>query len=756
MSADLRETDTADATYAKLIALIGDDADAHAIAERVGQAIGLAGGESSLEEMRWAIRALLERLAATRPVVFVLDDLQWAEPTFLDVVEHVADLARDAPILLACMARPELLDDHPAWAGGKLNATSILLEPLNAEECGTLVANLLADDAVDPVVRARIAAAAEGHPLYAEEITGLLVDDGRLVLKDGRWTPTGDLGDLPIPPTISALLAARLDRLPAVERRLIEIGSIMGQVFYPVAVRTLAAEAPHAIDVGLTALVRKQFVRPERSDLSVTDALGFRHLLIRDAAYGSIAKATRADLHERFADWLDGTAGSLGERDEIVGYHLEQGYRYRAELGPIDEGAQALAERAAERLAAAGRQALARRDVSASVNLLTRAVELLPPGDLRRPELLSDLGLALSRWDLAPADEVLAQAIEGARAMGNPQLEALAGVRRLFVRLMLDPDVEQEASLREAERYAELFDGWSDDLGVAEALTLVGTIRFWAGRCALAEEVLDRATAHARRAGSRPQEGEIARLLALVISQGPTPVVEAISRLKALLDGGLTDRKMEVAVDAKRAELEAMMGRFELARELVARATALAQEFGDQISLSRALLDSARVEMLADSPAAAEREARKGYEILDRMKSTGNLASAAPHLGDFLYAQGRYDEAQQLSELGERITIEGDVDAEVRWRQLRAKTLARRGHHDEAEALAREAVRIVAPTDYLDLHADAFFALAEVCGWRAGDPEAAEALRDALAMCRRKGNLVGVGRAESLLAALGS
>jgi tetratricopeptide (TPR) repeat protein len=270
----------------------------------------------------------------------------------------------------------------------------------------------------------------------------------------------------------------------------------------------------------------------------------------------------------------------------------------------------------------------------------------------------------------------------------------------------------------------------------------------------MAEEVLDRAAAHARRAGSRPQEGQIARLLALVISQGPTPVVEAIGRLQALLEGGVSDRKMEVAVDAKRAELEAMLGRFELARELVARATAVAHEFGDQISLSRTLLDSARVEMLADSPERAERDARAGYEILDRIKSTGNLASAAPLLGDFLYTQGRYEEAEKLSEFSERITVEGDVDAEVRWRQLRAKTLARRGRYDEAEPLVREAVRIVAPTDYLDLHADALFALAEVMQLAGRSSDAAEALGDALEVCRRKGNLVGAGRAESLLAAL--
>jgi class 3 adenylate cyclase/tetratricopeptide (TPR) repeat protein len=753
--ADLNEADSPDDARRKIALLSGDGDDAAMIAERVGQAIGIPGSEGAPEEILWAVRALLERLAAERPVVFMIDDLQWAEPTFLELVEHIADLARDAPILLACMARPELLDDHPAWAGGKLNATSILLEPLGAEECATLVANLLADDAVDQAVRARIAEAAEGHPLYAEEITGLMVDEGRLVLKDGRWTSAGDLSDLPVPPTISALLAARLDRLPALERRVIEIASVMGQLFYPAAVRALSDDGSDAVDAGLASLARKQFVRAERSDMPATHALGFRHLLIRDAAYGSIPKATRADLHERLVDWLDRTMGSLGERDEIVGYHLEQAHQYRTELGPTDERTQALAGQAAERLAAAGRQALSRRDISATVNLLSRAAELLPPEDPLRLELLSDLGLALSRSDLPRADDVLSEAIEGARAVEDRRLEALAGVRRVFVRIMLDPEAVQQASLDEAERYAELFDGWSDDLGIAEALTLAGTIRFWAGRCALAEEDLERANAHARRAGSRTQEGDITRLLTLVISQGPEPVMEGLRRLQAMLEGG-PDRKVEVAVASKRAELEAMLGRFGPARELIARAKSLARELGDQITLSRALSDSARVEMLAASPAAAERDARASYEILDRMGNVGNLASTAPHLGDILYAQGHYDEAHQLSELTERITIEGDVDAEVRWRWLRAKTLARRGRYEEAEARAMEAVRIVARTDYLDLHADALEALAEVLRLAARRSDAAAALRDALELRRRKGNVVGATRAERSLADLGS
>jgi tetratricopeptide (TPR) repeat protein len=252
------------------------------------------------------------------------------------------------------------------------------------------------------------------------------------------------------------------------------------------------------------------------------------------------------------------------------------------------------------------------------------------------------------------------------------------------------------------------------------------------------------------------QEGEIARLLTLVISQGPEPVVDGLRRLQAILEDGPADRKLEVAVASKRGELEAMLGRFEPARELVTRATSLAREIGDQIALSRALADSARVEMLAASPAAAERDARASYEILDRMGNVGNLASLAPHLGDILYAQGRYDEAHQLSEFTERITVKGDVDAEVRWRWVRAKTLARRGRYDEAEAFAMEAVRIAARTDYLDLHADALESQAEVLRLAGRRPDAAAALKESLELRRRKGNLVGAARAESSLAELGS
>ena len=399
------------------------------------------------------------------------------------------------------MARPELLDEHPGWAGGKLNATSILIEPLGPEECGTLVANLLADDTVDHAVRTRIAEAAEGHPLYAEEITGLLVDEGRLVLKDGRWVATTDLSDVPVPPTISALLSARLDKLPTDERRLIEIASVMGQVFYASAVRAMAGGDPDEVGSGITSLVRKQFVRPERSDIPETEALAFRHLLMRDAAYDGISKATRADLHERFAGWLDAAAGSLGEQDEIVGYHLEQAYRYRVELGAAGERERQLADAAGRRLAAAGELAFARSDYAASVNLLSRASSLLDPDDRLRLDILLDLGAALTEaGEMQGARATFNEAIERAVAIGDEHMRMNAIVKRWLTLW----EGEEGRAARDAEQALVVFGEAGDERGLSRARQLVAEVHFDRGELAKAARELEPALVHARiRGGHR-------------------------------------------------------------------------------------------------------------------------------------------------------------------------------------------------------------------------------------------------------------
>ncbi|HXF72859.1 MAG TPA: adenylate/guanylate cyclase domain-containing protein, partial [Actinomycetota bacterium] len=381
----------------KVCEVVAGEDHGELICARLGHLLGLAEGEAVPEETFWAIRRFLEALARERPLVLVLDDVQWGEAAFLDLVEHVADWTRDAPILLVCLARPELVDVRPRWGGGKLNATSILLEPLPHDQCERLVANLLGAEEVAREVRDRVLSSAEGNPLFVEQMVQVLIDDGLLARRDGRWAPVGDLSSVPVPPTIHALLQARLDRLSADERAAIQRASVVGRDFFRGAVVAMSPEPERsAVGAALMSLVRKDLIRPDRSTLPGEDAFRFRHLLIRDAAYEGIPKEVRAELHERFAGWLTRVAGGrVEEQEEILGYHLEQASRYRRELGPVDEAGRELGRRAARHLASAARRAFARGDAGAAANLLARAVDLLGPDDPEHLRLLPEVGHAL-------------------------------------------------------------------------------------------------------------------------------------------------------------------------------------------------------------------------------------------------------------------------------------------------------------------------------------------------------------------------
>src|SRR5581483_7507749 len=300
---------------------------------RAAGAIASLLGESeepaTADEIAWAFRKLLEESA---PIVCVFDDLHWAEPTFLDLVDHIADWSRDAPILLLCIARPEFLDRRATWAGGKLNATTVLLEPPDAEETDELIERLLGDSVLAEPVRVRIRQAAEGNPLFVEQMLAMVAESPN--------------GDVVVPPTIQALLAPRLDQLDASERGVLERGAVEGKIFHRGGVEALSPDE-HDVPTKLMALVRKELVRPDQTQLPGDDAFRFRHLLIRDAAYDGLPKSARAELHERFAEWLEAHGAELIELDEILGYHLEQAHRYRVELGVEDPETASLARRAA-------------------------------------------------------------------------------------------------------------------------------------------------------------------------------------------------------------------------------------------------------------------------------------------------------------------------------------------------------------------------------------------------------------------------
>ncbi len=739
--ADLHEADAPEAARAKLAALAGSGGNAGRIAELVGHAIGIAGSETAPEETFWAFRTLLENLAGDRPLVFAIDDLQWAEPKFLELIEHVADFARDAPILLACMARPEFLDEQSGWAGGKLNATSILIEPLGREECGTLVANLLADDSMDEAVRTRIAEAAQGHPLYAEEMTGLLVDEGRLVRKEGRWVATGDLSDVPVPPTISALLAARLDKLPVKERRLLDIASVMGQIFYPAAVRALAGGSD-SVDPGLETLARQQVIRRERSDLPETEALAFRHLLIRDAAYDAVPKATRAELHEGFADWLEGAGGSLGEQDEIVGYHLEQAYRYRVELGSAGQRERQLADAAGGHLASAGEQASARGDHHASINLLSRASALLASDDPLRLSLLPDLGSSLV-WagDPDAARAVLDEAVERAAAVGDERSRMHALVLR---RLLLEEGDATEAR-REAERALAVFEAAGDERGLSRAWRLVSEL----GRedMLVDEEALERALVHARNAEDVGEQIGIYWQVGFNIARGPTPVEEGIRRCQDILVETEGNRTLSAEMFHALGHLMARRGAFDEALSFASRCRDINRENGAMWAYWVRAEIPWDIKMLAGEPEEALEVLIEGYEHTDEMGAPLLIESA--WLAQSLYAVGRFDEAEQRA----RVAVDAVDDDWARYTGMgvQARVLAQRGRLEEAEQMAREAVTHFEGTKLSIERTTVLMDLAEVLRLARRPREAVSTVNSALELFEQKGDVVSAAYAGRLI-----
>jgi predicted ATPase len=259
--------------------------------------------------------------------VALFEDLHWAEPAFLNLLEHVAAFSRGAPLLILGTARPELFESHPSWGGGSLDATSILLDPLSAQESLELVDNLLGVSDLPVVVRDHITRSAEGNPLFVEELLAMLVDRDILRRQHGRWT-TGELPTLAVPPTIEALIAARIDRLPDDERLVLELASVEGPAFdADLLAQLIPEDRPLDVDAQLVGLIRKELVRPE-SD--VEHRFAFRHPLVRDTVYGSVPKQARAGLHERLAELLERSGDSAD--GELVRFHLERARRLRGEL----------------------------------------------------------------------------------------------------------------------------------------------------------------------------------------------------------------------------------------------------------------------------------------------------------------------------------------------------------------------------------------------------------------------------------------
>jgi class 3 adenylate cyclase/predicted ATPase len=699
--------------------------------------LGESDAGTSAEELAWAFRKLLEQEAQEQPLVCVLDDLHWGEPTLLDLVERVADLSRDAPIMLLCMARPELLERRPGWAGGKSNATTALLKPLDATETDQLLDAL---GGVEGELRDRIAAAAEGNPLFLEEMLALLRESGGVEVK--------------VPPTIQALLAARLDQLEPGERSVLERGAIEGRVFHRSAVQALS-DGETQLHRRLVSLVRKDLVLPDKPQLPGDEAYRFRHLLIRDAAYRSLSKATRADLHERFAAWLERTAAErVREYEEIVGYHLEQAYRCRIDLGSVDEELQGLGARASQRLESAGRRALARGDLHAAIGLLERATSLCAADGVRRAVLLPELGAALiEAGRLSEAERVLGEAMLVAAEAEDECAESRVLVKQQFLHLLQVTEGGTDRAASSVERVLPIFKRHDDHLGLCSARRLEAWLYWNEASAAAAAEAWEQAAAHAGRAGDDHARAEILTWIASSLWFGPTPVVEAIRRCEEIRSEVSGHPESEALTLRHLGGLHAMDGRFDLARSLLATSNAVFEDLGLTLNAATSH-NEAVMEMLAGDPAAAEASLRSGFEALKQMGEQAFLSTTAAFLARAVFAQERDDEAEDLAQLSAKLTATGDLLTQVLWRGVQARILARRGRLEEAEALAREAVALAEQTDFLVYRGDAFVDLAHVLQDSGRRQEAAAAAAEGLHLHEQKGNLITAGKIRSDLGVL--
>ena len=746
------EGDSSDVARAKIAALLPDDA---ALADRLAAVLGVEASSGSIQETFLATRRFLETLATAAPLVVIIDDIQWAEETFLDLLQYLAAFVGGRPVYILCLARPQLLEEHPDWSevGGVIR-----LQPIDPQSSEELVANFLGDLEYSRDVASTIVLSAGGNPLFVEEMLRMLVDDGVLSREGSRWVVTGNLATAHAPETVQAVIAARLDRLPAEELRTLQYASVVGEVFWWGAVGALEDDAT-AADVGrrLQALARKDLVRPDPSTFFSEDAFRFGHLLIRDVAYEGLPKRTRADLHERFARWVaERAAERSAEFDEIIGFHLESAHRYLTEVAPRNERLETIAVAAAQRLRTAGRRSSDRGDMPAAINLLSRATTLTPLDHPDRLTLLLEYADALTysgRW--REAEEMFSQVIEEARQADAPAIEWRAKIRIVWLRMHTSQDLNHAKALALTEPAVEYFEKTGDDVGLAMSLDFMGDVRFWAGDCAAAIGYFRRAVEHAKRGGAARYEGESTHSICLALTQGLTHAKEVIAELESTLREREGDRVLLFKTQRFLAMMHAFGGEFDRARAFARQGIDMARELGMDVDLAGGnLRDAATVAQLEGDLEGAERYLREAVEILQRIGDRGHLDSVAPALALLLLkTPGREREALEVVALSDS-ALENDVDAQVLRLSAKGIALGRLGEVEEALALTRDAVAQAWSTEYALLRAESQEALADVLQSAGNFAEAAEALERAIAEHESKGNIVSAGSDRQALVEL--
>lgn len=703
-------------TYWPLVEVL-KQLDIQPSADPVGAAIALVLGESTApvttDEIAWAVRKTLEQAAGKEPLIVVFDDIQWGADSFLDLIEYVALMSTGAPILLLCMARPELLERRPGWQ------PPIHLDPLAAD----FVAQMMPPE-VEEQLRERITRAAGGNPLYITEMLAM--------------SSAG--GDVVVPPTLKALLAARLDQLELHDRRVLQCAAVEGEVFHRGAVQALSHEP--AVLPRLASLVRKELIRPGPPQLQDEDGFRFRHLLIRDTAYEALTKRERADLHESFAGWLADRGRGLVELDELIGYHLEQSWRYSSELGIQNPLVQAAALQHIRRVE---ERAMLREDYRAARQLAARALALVPAGQ-SDPMLEVDLfdALAMS-GEIDAAFTSIAAAREREVARGDRVAELSLLVEEEEWRFYATEGAVLDQHETVLDRIQPELEAAGDDLGLFGIYFARATIAISRGRADEATRVMERGLPHCERLPPHCLQYAL-RQLVIARDQGSTSSSEFIAWLE-----GWDSRRGAKMKTIRRYRALARLGYSEEARGSVLEMRRQDRERGNLNDAAHAARFIADIERLRGDLEAAEAALSEGVTLLEQLSRFSALAEVYAHYGLVLADLGRVDEAEAALGRAESRADPGALPAQILLSRCRAKVLAGRGKVPAALEAAHQAIALADETDNIHDQAEARVDLAEILAADHRPLEAARVYAEALSRFERKENLVMAARVRSRL-----
>jgi|HubBroStandDraft_1064217.scaffolds.fasta_scaffold02618_4 class 3 adenylate cyclase len=723
-----------------------DGGDAARAAKSLSSIMGASapiGTESAgIEEISWAVRYLLGQLGKKRPVIMIWEDLHWAESTLLDLIDDVVSWLTDVPVLLLCVSRTELLDIRPTWGGGKPSAMTLEIPPLSPAESAELVAEIAASEEVSAhqaeALCERVAAECEGNPLFAE-----------LMLDVCAETAPG----AKLPPTITALLTARLDQLPHDERELLEVASAIGRDFTGAALSALlaAGDAAGTSDLELLdRLVKRRIITRVR-----TGSFRFGQALMRDIAYQLSSKTRRERWHLLLADQLAHLAAdsgnySLAEDRMALACHVESASLLQRELRPGDAGLPRLAAQAAAILIGEGTTALRRRDLPSAAVLFDRGRALVPADDEQQVPLMlyiSDCWLRLS-----DATRALAATAVRAESAGTGIIDFIGQIQRCIVELRLGLSSCEEIAVR-ADQLAGALPGHEPaDRAWCRLHQLRAYLQLAAEASAKAEAEFRLALDRTRSLQDSYETDQILGAICELAQWTPAPVGASLKLCAEMSERFATNRALLVPVLLTRARLAAVAGDLADARVALAAAKEYTTDLHLDVAEAMVMAASGLIESLSGDHRNAEASYRRGQALLLQMGRSSDAMMYEAYAARELFEQGNMPGAEQAAD---QLALGGaamDLRTKVIVSALAARIAAASGRSAQAVELAADGAALSEETDDLCLQGDCYTDLAIVAAAARQQAAAADAAATALDRYQAKGASMLAARAQRLIA----